>query len=340
MTPAYRIIAEGKDVTANFNGRLIDLAIVDDSGSRAADTLSIVVEDSGSMIEVPASGAQLRVAIGYAGALTEMGVFVVDEVSIEGPPDRITIRAAGAPLIKSELFAPLHTQKSRSWPTPSTLGVLVAVIAYESGLTAELSNTVKEIQLPHIDQTNESDINLLTRIAAERGLIVKPTFGKIVVLSIDEAKTAKGRDIPRFAIDKSSVSTWSFRSSNRRRFQSVVTSWHNQATGQPVEVGVGSGDPVYRSTVTYANAQTAQAAASSFLRNFRRTGTEFTLTMPGQPTFIAEGRATLSGFRNEMNDGEWKFTRVEHRISRQGYNTVVTGTAVKEELPQPAQAAG
>jgi phage protein D len=195
------------------------------------------------------------------------------------------------------------------------------------------------VQLPHVDQTNESDINLLTRLAVERDLVVKPTFGRLIALSRAEAKTTKGNDIPHFTILKSDCSTWAFRISNRSRFQSVVTTWHNPATGQPVEVGAGVGEPVYRAQAVYPNAQTAQAAASSYLRNFRRSGTEFTLTMPGQPYLMAEGRAILRGFRSELDEGEWKITRVEHRLSRQGYNTVATGTAAKENLPQPEQAA-
>lgn len=46
-------------------------------------------------------------------------------------------------------------------------------IAKEAGFKASVTAEAGKIELPHLDQINESDMALLTRVARENGLIFK-----------------------------------------------------------------------------------------------------------------------------------------------------------------------
>ena len=58
-----------------------------------------------------------------------------------------------------------QTQKTRSWPVNTTIGAMVSKMAGEHGMTPATSPELANVQLPHIDQSAESDINLLVRLA-------------------------------------------------------------------------------------------------------------------------------------------------------------------------------
>ena len=88
-----------------------------------------------------------------------MGLFTVDEVEVQGPPATFTVRARSA-----DLRDELKGQKTRSW-SDTTLREVVAAVAADYGLDLRMPPPPPTIHLPHLDQSNESDLNLLTRLA-------------------------------------------------------------------------------------------------------------------------------------------------------------------------------
>ncbi|MFV2276119.1 phage late control D family protein, partial [Escherichia coli] len=49
--------------------------------------------------QLPPRGARMTVLIGWKGdPLTEKGIYIVDEIAHEGPPDRLTVSARRADL--------------------------------------------------------------------------------------------------------------------------------------------------------------------------------------------------------------------------------------------------
>ena len=91
ITPAFIIKADGLDITAKVNSRLLDLTIKDDAG-RESDTFSLTLDDAGGnpsragTIALPRDGAIIEIWLGYLETgLHFMGRFTVDEVSSESP---------------------------------------------------------------------------------------------------------------------------------------------------------------------------------------------------------------------------------------------------------------
>ncbi len=108
MTPAFKIIAAGVNITPQIEDRLLGLSINDEAGFKS-DTVEITLDDRDNAIELPLPGAPIAVFMGYEETyLVPMGVFTADEVLAKGPPDTITIRGRSV-----NLGGSMQEQKTR-----------------------------------------------------------------------------------------------------------------------------------------------------------------------------------------------------------------------------------
>lgn len=327
IRPAFRIEANDKDVTAAINEHFISLTIVDEAGIKS-DTLTLELDDSEERLKLPATGAQLRVWLGYDSKSRMMGLYVVDEVNPKGPPSKIIVKAKATPMKQSKSFSALQTQQSRSW-TPRSLGDLVSSIAKEHGLTPAVSPALQDHQLPHLDQVNESNMHLLTRVAKDVGGIAKANGGKLLVVPRGEGKTVSGKTLPTIAITREEVTTYDAKIIGRSDYKKVVTVWRDVTGGVDREEVAGTGEPVRRIRHAYPNQEAAQKAAASYLEAFQRGKSTVNLSFPGRPEVLAECRLDLVDFREGFK-GLWSVTRATHRVDGGGYKTTIDGEVPKK----------
>jgi len=85
------------------------------------------------------------------------------------------------------MVGPFRSPKTRSWDA-TTLGKLVETIAGEHGYTPKVDPELGAIPIPHLDQTAESDMALLTRLAAKHDAVAKPVAGFLVLARQGAAK--------------------------------------------------------------------------------------------------------------------------------------------------------
>lgn len=316
MTPAFRVVANRADITATILDRFISLRLTDEAGF-TSDMVEITLADRPtSPIQLPETGAELEVFLGYDGLVQRMGLFVVDEVELTGWPSAMTIRGKAAPYDTSKGGkTDLQTQKSRSWPKGTKLGDLVAKIAKEHGMEPAVSQSLKTVSLPHLDQSEESDISFLVRVGKRYDAIVKPAGGKLVVAKAGESKAASGESMPAVAVHSGQTSRYSMTMARRESPGTVIAYHHNKRTAKRVPVQVGSGEPVRRLRHWYQDEAAAQAAAQAELDRRTRGEQTLSLTMPGDPQLSAESRLVASGFREGVN-GEWLVVRVAHTLDK------------------------
>ncbi|SFN66767.1 hypothetical protein SAMN05421579_11450 [Xenorhabdus japonica] len=79
----------------------------------------------------------------------------------------------------------------------------------------------------HIDQTNESDVSFLTRIAKQEGAIASVKNGELLFVRQGQNKTASGQDIPPVLIIRQSGDNHRFSLSDREAYTSVVAQWQD-----------------------------------------------------------------------------------------------------------------
>lgn len=321
IEPSWRITANTIDITTAIRERFVRLTLTDAVGIES-DLLEITLSDDNPLlpIAIPPTGAELEVALGYDGINIPMGMFVCDEIELAGLPGEMVIRARAAPYDKSKGGkTDLQTQKTRSWPSGTKLGDMVSKIASEHSMTPAVAESLKSIALPHIDQADESDINLLIRLTKKYDAIVKPAAGKLTLAKRGESKSVSGEALATVLIDPSDCANWRMVLSKRETAGMVVAYWHAVKNAKRNEVKVGAGEPVRRLKQYYPNEAMALAAARADLERRKRGQVTWAGTVTGAPWIAAECPLLLAGFRVGV-DGDWLISRVVHSLdSSSGY---------------------
>lgn len=317
MTPIYKILADNNDITSAIKDRLISLTITDEAGMQS-DSLTLVLDDRDNSIELPRKGVQLDVYIGYKETgLVKKGLFTVDEIEISDTPDTLTIKGKAANM-RNSLKAP----KTRSFDQKK-LGDIIKTIAQDNQLTPKISPELSELVIPHLDQTNESDLHFLTRIAKMYGAVSKPVEGNLLFAIKGETKSVTGKVLSAVNIDRNQTSDYRASLADRDKYKSVIAYWQDTSTAQKIAVKTSNETPSFTLRHTYPDPEAATQTAKSKMASLNRgTGTISITLSNGNALLFAESLLNLSGFRDGIN-GAWTSTRVEHEISGGGYKTRV-----------------
>lgn len=319
VAPAFKVKANGTDITDKLNERLISLRLTDESGDNA-DEVDIALSDHGEEeLAIPEPGTELEVSLGYDGTLVEMGKYIIDEIEITGPPDTVNIRARAVVQTEGAQGSKIlmTTQKTRSWEAGITLGDLVRSVGAEHGIAPTVASEFNTIVLPHIDQVNESDMALLTRLSKQYDAIAKPSGDYLVFAKRGELTTPSGTSIPDVDYTREQTCGHRLLISRRVKSGSVIARYRDIPTASTLEIKVGTGEPAKRLTKTYGTEDEAQAAADAEYKRSQRNEQRLELDVVGNPYLVAGGAINVSGFRSGIN-GQWLIDRVEHEITKRG----------------------
>lgn len=210
-----QIAVDGNSLDTFLRHRLINLTHTDNRGFEA-DTVDLDLDDSDGALDLPPRGAVLELAFGWeASGLVAKGKFTVAEVGHDGTPDVLRIRATSA-----DLGAGLTTQRERSFDG-ATLGGIVQTIADENGLKSACATSLSPLQIDHIDQTNESSANFLTRLGTLFDAIATVKDGRLLFIPAGGGITASGQPIPTVVITRKSGDHHNFLITDRQTYQSV-----------------------------------------------------------------------------------------------------------------------
>ncbi len=323
MRPTFQIFADQLDVTAKIQDRLLRLTVTDEAGIKS-DTAEISLDDRDAALEVPRRGAKLEVWLGYIeSGIYLMGTYVVDEIELSGPPRTMLIRAKAADMLQS-----LKSPKTRPWDKV-TLGSIVETIASEHGYQPGVDSSLAGIYFEHVDQTEESDMHFLTRLAKQYDAVAKPANGFMVLAPKGSSKSASGQDLPAVSLGLSDLTSWNVTLADRGKYKTVKVYYHDWKTGKRTEIKIGTEDPAYVLRHTYPDAEQAKAAGSAKLEGFFRGEAKASFCFPGNPLVAAEILLTVTGVRDGV-DGDWIVRSVTHEFSNSGYNSRVEAEAPKE----------
>jgi uncharacterized protein len=325
IAPCFALTANDSDITAVILDRFVSLSLTDETGENS-DKLEIVLadHDPAKRIKVPPRGAELALSLGYDGVLVPKGIFVCDGVSVKGYPEQMTIHANAAPWDQTPKGkVDFQSHKTRSWKAGTTIGAMVAKIAQEHGMAALVSPALSSVVLPHFDQSEESDMNLLLRIAKKYDAIAKPAGGKLIFTKRGDATNVAGTALPKIAVDRADAGAYQWDVSTRESAGTVVAYYHEKRAAKRHEVSVGAGEPVKRIKQYFPTQDMALAAAKAELARRARGSFKFSVNMPGVPALSAECLLDVTGYRDEIN-GEWLVKRVEHTADKAGaYRCIV-----------------
>lgn len=239
-TPAFKVQITTKDnkqqdITQVVSSRLINLSLTDNRGLEA-DTLELELSDHDGKLALPPRNATISLALGWKGKpLIDKGQYSVDEVQFSGgagSADRLTIRARAA-----DLKGSFSEQKERSFDK-KTLGDIIDTIAKENQLKSQCEKKLANTFIAHIDQTNESDINLLSRLAEDHGAMCTVKNGTLLFMPLGQGNTATGKPIPLRKITRKSGDNYNFSIAESENYKAVRAYWHDTDTGKRGEITV------------------------------------------------------------------------------------------------------
>jgi len=298
--PAWRIIADSQDITEKINKNLHSLSIRDGRGMES-DGVELRITDHNNHIEWPKRNVILQVWIGYKGEkLYYRGKFVVDEVGHEGPLDMFVIPARGFDLL-ADSPDKMKVQITGFWHEPDThlfLSDIIAAIAARNGLKSVIGPRYTKTKIPHIDQTEESDVHFVTRLAERYDAVFKINEKTLVFTEKGKAQTPSGGQLPTIKISRHETDRHSHRRKGRVEYTGVRTEYYELKKGIRDFVLYGGGPKIKKIKKTFPNRVEAHDAARSEWQNIQRDKETLELMLAhGHPGVFAENLITTSGWR-------------------------------------------
>lgn len=318
MTPEFRITANGADFSAAARDRLLSLTVTEADGEEA-DRLEITLDDRDARLESPPIEALISVALGYRDTgLASMGLFEVEGVRGNGPPDTMTITATAVDLRNLARAPRTVAHEDR------TLEEIALEIAGRAGLGLVLGASLADVRFDYIAQTAESDLHFLTRIARGLDATAKAASGRLVVARRSDNVTAAGDAKRPVRLSRAELTDWRFDISAREAEGTVEAEVQMTESAEKKLIKVGSGDPVRRLRHVFATEDEARSHAEAVLARSIREQTEIGATLARfEPALFAAGRVSFVGLRPEFA-GAWHITEVRHNLANGGLVTSIT----------------
>jgi len=308
----YRITLAGRDISRLFAPSLISLTLRE-SRAEQADTLDIVLDDSKGAFDLPNRGAAIDLAIGWVGEpLTSKGSFTVDEVEHSGAPDILTIRAKSASMTNT-----MHERREKSWHG-MTIADIVKAIAGRHSLMAKVGVAIGKTLIEHIDQTHESDMSFLTRLAKRYDAVMTVKANNLLFMPIGSGKTVSGKALAVLALTRADGDQHRYHVAERESYKAVRAHYHSNAKGKRKSVIVG-GDNNRNVKVLpedYATEAEARAAAEAELARVKRSQATLSYMLGlGRADVFPEQPVTVAGFKPAIDETSWLVKEATHTIT-------------------------
>ncbi|EPE9436999.1 TPA: contractile injection system protein, VgrG/Pvc8 family [Escherichia coli] len=222
-----------------------------------------------------------------------------------------------------------------------TVERVVSAIAHRYGLKPQISEMLMDIEIDHADQTEESDMSFLTRMAEMLGAITTVKSGNLLFIMPGGGVNAQGQPLPSFAITRSSGDRHQFRIADREAYTGVRAYWLDLNYGKKKKVSVkrrkpkkeksssregdymeGAEGNVFVLRKTYQNEQAARRAAAAKWQQLQRGAASFSITLArGRAELYPEMHGTVTGFKSEIDSQDWIIAKAEHTIDNSGFTT-------------------
>nr|WP_178124605.1 phage late control D family protein [Pseudomonas sp. WS 5410] len=325
--PAFRLSVDGLDIAQKISPRLMSLELTDNRGVEA-DQLTITLSDHDGLLTIPPKGAVLRLWLGWSDTgLVDKGTYTVDETEHSGAPDVLSIRARSADLRKG-----LKTKRERSWSN-TTLGEVLGDIAIGNNLTATIAGALDGLSILQLDQANESDANLISRLGEEFDAVASVKAGCLLCLPAGGGKTASGLDLPHITLTRIDGDQHRYLQADRDSYDGVRAYYYDVNSAKKQEAIAGGGDNLKDLRHTYSDQQSALRAARAEFRRLQRGSATLSYTLAmGRPDLIPELTYTLQGVKAEIDEIIWYGGNVQHSLTADGGYTV--SLELESKLPE------
>lgn len=312
------ITIAGANVTANVSPYLSRISYADRVEAES-DSIDLVFDDVAKLWQTdwyPQQGDALTVKMGYVGDLLDCGVFEIDEIQFDTPPDTLTVRALAAAISKS-----LRTKNSKAFEKQTLLRI-AQYFADKHGLKIVGSATaLNEVEIERKTQENQTDLGFLSTLAKEFGFLFSVRGGQLIFMDVAELE---GKT-PVMEITPEMLSKCSLKDKTAQTYGGAVIAKRNPRTNSVTKYqteAAEDGDTL----VVSGNADSdkaAEARTRGALKEKNKDKITGNISMEGNTTMVAGINITLSGYGHFS--GKWHVVETQHTVDPSGgYTTDAT----------------
>ena len=315
LVPIFELFYEKKNITEDVSPYVTSIEYTDVEHSES-DELQISFEDSEKLWQdawIPVKGDCLRAYIGYeAEKLLNCGIFEIDELEYNTPPDVITVKGLATGIKK-----PLRQKNSVGYEN-KTLKQIAKEIADKHGYT--LVGEIADVRVDRITQNKERDLTFLTKLAEQYGYIFKIAENNLVFFDVQTLKGAKSTQI----FYKSDLIQINLREKTSQKYKSVQVSYYDPKKKKTVKAtarneNVAKGDTL-KLNVRCSDRKQAILKANAALST-ADTKIEGSIEMVGNPYVVAGLNIELKGIGHFS--GKYHIKKVRHILDKySGYKTI------------------
>ncbi|MEW7102330.1 contractile injection system protein, VgrG/Pvc8 family [Acinetobacter baumannii] len=317
--PIYRLEVDGNDISPLVVDRLISLNIKDNRGL-VVDSVDIELDDSDGQLEIPPEGAIIQVWIGWSNTgLVDKGKYKVESVTHRGAPDVLSISA-----FSNDVSEGLKQKRERSFSN-KTIQVIFETVGAEYALKTIVHDTLANRVISYIAQ-NESDANLITRIADEHDAIATVKNGHLILLPRGASQTVSGLPLPTAQIFRSDGDGHNYTTgTGTDRITGVKAYYYDTSKSKKLYVVIGDNeDNLKEIRYVHRDKKTAELAAQAEFNRCKRASQKLSYTFAfGQPELIPEQEFLFTGLKPQIDDIVWLGTNVTHNLTDGGFTTSV-----------------
>lgn len=324
VMPAYDLVVDGVSINPRVNPRLKSFRLTEKDGTDP-DDLQLVLDDSDGALAIPPAGAIITLKLGWldlrqgaAPRLIDKGRFEVQDRQHDGTPDQLTITA------RSDKARPsFRSRRTQTW-TATTLGAVLEEVAARNGLQPRIWPEKAALQISTLTQRNESDSAFLTRLGRLHDAIATVKNESLLFGPIGADQSAGGEPIPRLLITRASGDRHNWKASERDKAGGFKAEWQDRSTGQRKTVTVGSGTNARKLGRVFSSEEAARQAAEAALSKADRKGATFSLNLAmGRPEAYPAQKATLQGWKPEIDASDWLIKECQHSFDGSGLRTTI-----------------
>lgn len=330
FTPAIEIYGANQ---ALLNQRLISWEHIDAAGMES-DQLTLVLDLEG-LEGLPTLGGKIGLRVGYLeSGLVEKGQFKVTRLTPTLFPLRLTLVATAAPFSGKDETR--FKERRTASHGPTTLGALFRDLVSLHGFSPRVDPELALIRIAHVDQSNETDMGFITRLARKYDAVAKPFNDLYVLAKPAQLKNLSGQVIPdvRLSVtsnnrpgDHAFISAM-LEETARTQNQGCKTCFWDIAAGKLREVIAGSA-PYKVIRQKQPSEEEAKAIGEAEVRKMLREKYKLKVTCPGNPLLAAEGLLVLDDSWPDFMRGRWSIEKVTASGKREeSYRCLIEATGL------------
>lgn len=311
---------EGVNISADIAPYLTSFTYTDNASDKA-DDISFTLEDRKRLWTddwFPTKGDKVKVSIAVheweAPDKTETlpcGTFEVDEVSVSGPPNTVTLKA-----ISTLITKPMRQEKhTKAWENVK-LSAIAGDIANKNSLKL-FWDCADDPFLERRDQVEMSDLEFLCTLAKDYGINTKVTDTQLVCYSSEEYESKA--PVGEFSFGDKKLISWSFTSKAAGTYKAARLMYHDPVKNTSIDVTEKSEDDTEGTGRTLIINQKADSIADAKkiakekLKSANKKEITGNISLMGDLRFVGGSNIKISGFG--AFDGEYVIEKATHTVS-------------------------